>query len=55
MSDTKTGATLTETVQEKYGALARQVTEKQETGLVLRAVLLRRREGPDQLEPVLRS
>jgi len=30
MSDTNTGATLTETVQEKYGALARQVTEKQE-------------------------
>jgi ubiquinone/menaquinone biosynthesis C-methylase UbiE len=30
MSDTKPGATLTETVQEKYGALARQVSEKQE-------------------------
>ena len=30
MNDGKPGATLTETVQEKYGALARQVSEKQE-------------------------
>jgi arsenite methyltransferase len=31
MSEIKTGATLTDAVQEKYGALARQVAEKQES------------------------